>query len=158
MGMTRDGNFSYDITFKNLIHGLRPSKRATRNSNFLTLCNGAVGRDTTLQAIDQLTRIDTSSLNCSFPYPQIFVFNLMTIVCTGTSIYELVDSSLELKLTTVEYLPWTAIEFFEYVYLSNGLVAVTRDVGSFAYSITTDLPAARSICNFNGQVIIDSIV
>jgi len=59
-----------------------------------------------------------------------------------------------LKLTVTEGSTWTAVDFFDYVYLSNSKVAVIRDSASKVYSTTTTLPTATSICNFNGQVII----
>ena len=59
-----------------------------------------------------------------------------------------------LKLTVTPGALWKAVDFFDYVYLSNREVAVVRDAGSKVYSETTELPTATAICNFNGQVII----
>ena len=49
---------------------------------------------------------------------------------------------------------WSAVDFYSYAYLSNGKVAVVRDYGTGKYSITTDLPTANCILNYNGQVVI----
>jgi len=148
------GEFSITITAEQLARGLRPSKRVPRNSRYLVTCVGALGRDGTLQVIDELTRIATTGITDVFPYPQIFVFTNLIIVCSQTKIYEWVSGAPVLKLTVAAGSTWSAVDFFDYVYLSNGKVAVIRDSISKAYSITTTLPTAASICNFNGQVLV----
>lgn len=147
-------NFSVTINSEQLSRGLRPSKRVPRNSRYLVTCIGAVGRDGTLQVIDELTRIDTSEITDAFPYPQIFIFTNMIIVCDQTKIYELVAGTLVLKLTVEAGSTWSAVAYNDYAYLSNGKVAVIRDSSSHTYSVTTTLPTAASICNYQGQVII----
>ena len=146
--------FSITINSQQLSRGLRPSKRVPRNSQYLIECKGAVGRDGTLQVIDQLTRIATTAITDAFPYPQIFVFTNVIIVCSQTKIYEWVSGALVLKLTVTAGSTWTAVDFFDYVYMSNGKVAVIRDATSKVYSTTTTLPTAASICNFQGQVLV----
>ena len=79
--------FSVTIDTSKLSKGLRPSKRMPRNSGFLVECKGAVGRDNVLQTLDELTRIDTSVITDAYPYPQIFVFTNLIIVCSQTKIY-----------------------------------------------------------------------
>ena len=146
--------FSITIAADQLAKGLRPSKRVPRNSRFLVECVGCVGRDGTLQVIDELTRIATTAITDAFPYPQIFVFTNMIIVCSQTVIYEWVAGALVSKLTVTAGSTWSAVSFYEYVYLSNGVVAVVRDAISKTYSIVTSLPTASAICDFNGQCII----
>lgn len=146
--------FSFTIESKDLSRGLRPSKRNPRNSRFLVECAGAVGRDGVLSALDEITRLATSAITDGFPYPQIFVFTNMIIICGQTKIYEWVSGSLVEKLTVTAGSTWTAVDFFAYVYLSNGKVAVVRNALDRTYSLTTDLPTCMAACNFNGQVII----
>lgn len=153
MNVSRGGKFSHVIGPEKLSKGLRRSKRDPRNSGFLTICHGALGRDGVLQILDELTRLNVS-IDEGFPFPQLFVFTNVIIVCGQTKIYEWDGSSLSLKLTVVAGFAWKAVDFFDYVYMSNGKVAVVRDSGSETYSETTDLPTARTICNFNGQVLI----
>lgn len=98
----------------------------------------------------------TASLLNSFPYPQIFVFTNVTIVCTETMIFEWVSGALVHKLTVSAGSTWVALDFYDYVYLSNGNVAVVRDAGDKTYSETSDLPTAMAAFNFNGQVILGS--
>jgi len=148
------GEFSVTITADQLAKGLRPSKRVPRNSRYLVTCVGAVGRDNVLQVIDEFTRIATTAITDAFPYPQIFVFTNLIIVCSQTKIYEWVSGALVLKLTVTAGSTWSAVDFYDFIYLSNGKVAVIRDAISKVYSTTTTLPTAASICNFNGQVLV----
>jgi hypothetical protein len=116
---------------------------------------GAIGQDGVLCAIDQLTRTATAEVTDTFPFPQLFVFTNLIIVCGRLKVYELTSGSLSLKYTaTTGGSTWTAVDFYNYVYLSNGREAVTRNPDTGVYSLATTLPKAMSICNFNGQVII----
>ena len=142
------------ISVKNLQHGLRPSAKFPRNNGFLVNCEGAVGRDGVLHTLDECDRLDTHSIDASFPYPQIFVFINTIIVCTADTIYELIGGTFVEKLATTVGSTWTAVDFYDYVYLSNNVVAVVRDSSSKAYSIVNTLPVAMSMVNFNGQVIV----
>jgi len=146
--------FSVTISGAQLARGLRPSKRVSRNSRYLVECQTAVGRDGVLQVIDGLTRVNTTGITDAFPYPQLFVLTNLIIVCSQTKIYELVSGSLVEKLTVSPGSTWTLTDFHDYVYLSNGRVAVIRDATSKTYSTVTTLPTASAICNFGGQVIV----
>ena len=146
--------FSFTIESKHLSRGLRPSKRNPRNSRFLVECAGAVGRDGVLSALDEITRLATTAITDGFPYPQIFVFTNMIIICGQTKIYEWVAGALVEKLTITAGSTWSAVDFYEYIYLSNSKVAVTRSASDKTYSIVTSLPIASTILNFNGQCII----
>lgn len=156
MEVLRDGTFVFDLKSEELSHGLRPSKRSPRNAKFLVECVGAVGMDKVLQVIEDLEvdRIDTTIITDAFPYPQIFVLTNMIIVCSATKVYELVAGSLVLKITVAAGTLWSVVDFYEYVYMSNGVASVIRDPTSEIYSLTTTLPLAEAICDFNGQVVI----
>jgi hypothetical protein len=127
-----------------------------RNSRFLVECKGAVGRDGALQSLDEITRLATTAITDVFPYPQIFVFTNVIIICSSTKIYEWVSSALVEKLEVAAGSTWCALDFVEYIYLSNGTVAVERDALDKTYSETTDLPTAMAAANFNGQAILGS--
>jgi hypothetical protein len=116
-------------------------------------CAGLVGRDGVLQSLDELTRLATTAITDAFPYPQIFVFTNHIVICGATKVYEWVSSALVEKVTVTEGEAWRAIDFHDYIYLSNGKVAVIRDSGDDTYSITTDLPMASALCNYNGQIM-----
>ena len=148
--------FSYTINSSKLSRGLRPSKRMPRNSDFLVECAGAVGRDGVLQCLDEITRLATTAITDGFPYPQIFVFTNMIIICGQTKIYEWVSGSLVLKLTVTAGSTWSCVAYGDYAYLSNSKVAVIRSALDKTYSETTDLPIASTILDFNGQCIIGS--
>jgi len=73
----------------------------------------------------------------------------------GTKIYEWDSGSLTLKYTaTTAGSTWTAVDFYNYIYLSNGREAVVRSPETGLYSLSTTLPTGMTICNFNGQVIV----
>jgi len=148
------GQFTVTIDSSKLSRGLRPSKRLPRNSGYLVECSGAVGRDNVLQALDELTRIDTGVITDAFPYPQIFVCTNLIIVCSSTKIYEWIAGALVEKLTVTAGSLWSIADLYDFIYMSNGTVAVIRNPESNVYSITTDQPRAMTICNFNGQVLI----
>jgi hypothetical protein len=155
MNIDQYGNFSLTIDSKKLVRGLRPSKRTPRNEGFLVEASGAVGRDGALQVLDALTRMDTSTITDTFPYPQLFVFTNLIIVCSQKVIYEWVAGALVTKYTAaLAGGTWSAVDFYDYVYLSNGDIAVVRDAESKVYALTAALPSATAICNFNGQVLI----
>lgn len=154
MEVSRNGRFSHNITGKELSKGLRRTKRNPRNSGFLVTCNGSVGKDGVLQIIDELVKMDTAAITDVFPFPQLFVFTNIIIVCGLTKIYEWISGALVLKLTVAAGGMWSAVDFHNYVYMSNGRVAVVRSASDGTYAETTDLPSAVAMCNFNGQVLI----
>ena len=146
--MAKDDITTFQIN--TISKGLRPSKRAKRDSGFLVECKGAVGRDEVLQVIDQLSRIDTSSLTVSFPYPQLFVMSDVTIVCTSNTIYELVSGSLVQKITSLTIgTPWSCAEWKGFVVLNNGQVTVTRGAQSKVYAIDSRIPVGTCVANYN---------
>lgn len=151
----KGGKFSFTASARDLSRGLRMTARAPRNSEFLTSCVGAVGTEGVLRVLYAITRLDTSTIKDCFPFPQIFVFTNLIIVCGRSKIYEWVSGSLVLKYTATKINGlWTAVDFFDYIYLSNGEEAVIRNAGSKTYSASTVLPAASTICNYNGQVLV----
>ncbi|MCC7570625.1 hypothetical protein KO465_04715 [Candidatus Micrarchaeota archaeon] len=149
-------DFSFTISADQLARGLRPSKRVPRDAKYLVESKGAVGKDGVLAALQELERFSTSDITDAFPFPQAFVFTNFVIVCSSNKIYEWDGSSLNLKLTTTRGSTWSAVDFFNFVYMSNGVVAVTRSATTGEYSVVTDVPTANAILNFNGQVIIGS--
>jgi hypothetical protein len=153
--VVKGGKFNFTIGASHLAKGLRVTKRNPRNSDYLVESAGAVGKDGVLQSIDSISRIATATITDGFPFPQVFVFTNMIIVCGLKKIYEWVSGSLVLKYTATEAGgTWSAVDFYDYVYMSNGKIAVIRDAGSYAYSLSSAQPHATAICNFNGQVMI----
>lgn len=160
MEVLRDGTFSETVGSKELARGLRPSKRTPRNRDYLVECAGAVGVDNVLQVIDDLenNRIDTSVITDSFPYPQIFIFSRLVIVCGETDIYEWDSGVLTHMLGPVSAgNMWSAVDFFEFIYISNNVVSALRDPTAKDWALTSDQPVANAICNFNGQVFIGGV-
>ena len=161
MPWSPNGEFTFIIKPAELAKGLRWTRRNSRNEKFLTECYGAVGYDNVLQALEDITGdwIDTSALaEAAFPFPQLFVFTNLIVIATQTKIYEVdpVAKTLTEKLTVAEGVLWSAVDFGEFVYMSNGVVAVTRSATSMVWATTTDVPVCGAMCNFNGQVVIGS--
>lgn len=153
MEIFKSGKFSHVIHGSKLSRGLRDNKRRTRNNDMMIECSGAVGRDNVLQVIEELERLNTSVITDSFPYPQIFVLNQVIIVCSQTKIYEWFADELVEKLTVTAGSTWRVVDFFKYIYMSNGKIAVERDPNLQTYSLSS-LPLATGMCNYNGQIII----
>lgn len=159
METLRNGEFMLTIDAEALARGLRPSIRTPRNKEYLIECKGAVGLDNVLQVLDDLesNRLDTSIIVDGFPYPQIFVFTNLIIVCGETNIYEWTGGALVLRLGPVAAGSlWTAADFKESVYMSNGRVAVIRNPLTGNFIPSTTLPIATAICDFNNQVFTGS--
>lgn len=157
--IARGGRFSYSIETDKLAKGLRPSSKNVRNSDYLVSAAGAVVIDGVLQAIPTISPIDTEDLAETFPFPQIFDLVNVTLVCGAKKIYEYADETFTLKYTAAATGGlWTVVDFFNYLYISNGSIAVTRDSQTLAYALTNALPATSAICDFNGQVIIEGAV
>lgn len=155
MEIFKNGKFSHVIHGTKLSRGLRDNKRKTRNNDMMIECAGAVGRDNVLQVIEELERLDTSIITDGFPYPQIFVFNQVIIVCGQTEIYELVAGELVLKITVPAGSTWRALDFYQAIYMSNGVVTVLRDPNLRLWGIDeNNLPIGTALCNYNGQIII----
>ena len=153
--VVKGGKFTFVANALELSRGLRPSKRTPRNMEYLVECSGAIGDDGVLSVMDNITRVATDTITDSFPFPQIFVFTNVILVCGLNKIYEWNGTSLVLKYTaTTAGSTWAAVDFFDYIYLSNGVEAVERDAGSKTYVLSTTLPTAQAMCNYNGQVMI----
>lgn len=158
MGIAKDGSFGFTLNSEELAKGLRPSKSAPRGSTWLTESTGAVGIEGVLQSLEDIEefRIDTSALSETFPFPQLFILTNVAIVCGKTDIYEvnLSTGNLDHKLTVEEGITWSVVDFYDFIYMSNGKVAVVRNAEDQTWEISDELPIASAMCNYNGQVVI----
>lgn len=151
----KGGKFYLTLGASHLAKGLRQVEGNARNSEHLVESAGAVGHNGLLQALDSLTRMATSTITDGFPFPQLFVCQNMIIVCGLKTIYEWTGSALSLKYTaSAAGGTWDLVEFGDYVYMSNGKIAVIRSAASKTYSLSTTQPHATAMCNYNGQVLI----
>jgi hypothetical protein len=153
-----DGTFVEEIPSEQLFKGLRPFEKLPRNNKFLTQCDGAVGIEGALETLEDLNPItlDTSEIADydTFP-PQIFCFPSVIIVAGKIEIYIYDGATLTKVLTVSAGIAWSAISVGNYVYMSNGVVAVRRTPG-LVWETTVDLPFGSAICNYNGQIIVGS--
>lgn len=142
-----------EYTSEQLQRGLRPMAEVPRNSNYLITCDGAIGYHGTLQGIQAVTALATTAIADGHPYPQLFLLSNLILVCGKTKIYEWDGSALVLKLTVTTGNPWTVVEFYDQLLLSNGVVTVERRALNKMYAVRNDLPVAEALFNFGGQVI-----
>jgi hypothetical protein len=155
-----DGTFSFTIGTKDLARGLRPSKSSPRNEKFLVKSAGAIGLDNVLQSLKDLNidRLDfTGITTLTFPYPQLFQLSCTMLVCTIDNIYELVGTTWTNVISLLAPQagdPWTVVEFYNYIYMSNGVVSIVKHPEDLTWKLVTDLPTFSGICNYNGQVMI----
>ena len=155
MEITRDGGFTFEVSAEELARGLRPTQYSPRNEKFLIESAGAVGYDGVLQTIQNLNELllDTDVITDGFPYPQIFICTNCIIVCGETKVYEIIGGALTLMITVDAGITWSLAEFYDFIYMSNGQVAVIRNAQSRTYEIS-ELPLASAIVNYNGQIMI----
>jgi len=159
MEVFRTGAFMETIGHEYLSKGLRPSAKLARNNGYLVECVGAVGIDNVLQTLNDLSlsRIDTSVITDGFPYPQLFIFPNITLVCGQSDIYSYLSGVLALELGSLT--PgniWSAISVDDFVYMTNKVVGVVRDPGDLVFRQTGAYPIADALCNFNMQVFVGS--
>ena len=150
--------FSVQIDSPKLVRGLRPSKRAPRDSGYLVECKGAVGYRGALQSLDAIIQTATNEITDGFPFPQLFVFTNLILVCGLTGIYEWVSELLVPRITVAPASSWCAVDFYDYIYMSNGNVAVIREASSNHFALEPNLPAAQAMVNVNGQVMLGAPV
>lgn len=139
--------------------GLRASERNKRGKQALVQSTGMVPIEGTLSSLEVPSQIDISTISPapSFPYPQVFELNEITVLCTATQIYEYANNTLTLKIENLhEGHVWSIADFGNFVVFVNGKQAVYRDGESREYSVDDPygMSTASGICNYNGQAIV----
>jgi len=156
----RNGKFTQTWQTSDLMRGLRKDSATSRDSYEMSDLSGLVGFDGAFKAIPGTTvKADLDGSSPTFPFPQVFVLSRLLLYCTSTKIYEMspADYSLTLVHTVVAGSAWKVVDFFEYLYMSNGALAVVRSAAG-VWSTSSDLPTAYAMCNYNGQVLVGGIV
>jgi len=153
-----NGYFSHEWKTDDLMRGLRNNSHVSRNSQHLTKCDGAVGRDGVLRTLEPMEVSalldDPLVVLNDFPFPQLFLTERHVIVCNKISILELRSGAL---VSVIVGLTgggkWNLASSHDWAYLSNGTVSVIRDPNTHLYSLSGVAPKVGAICNFNGQII-----
>lgn len=160
MKILPNGFFSFTYSPEDLSRGLRKFSEAPRNNKQLTRCNGAVGRNGVLKTLTALT-LNEAAEDCvsvvwdDFPFPQLFVLEKLILLCNRTSILEYDGAEFVAKATGLTSgNKWNVASSWDFVYLTNGKVAVLRDPSLRTYSISATAPVGTSVLNFNGQIIV----
>ena len=154
----REFNYTFET---GLQFGLRRTEQNRRNQQALVLSTGAFPSEGALSSLPALTRTSITGISPapSFPYPQIFVLNQLTIVCAETSIYTRADNgTLTLAISGLTGgVTWSVADFHDFLVLVNGKQVVFRDALDKTWHTDNsvyDVPIGTSICNFNGQAIV----
>jgi hypothetical protein len=147
-----------EYTSEQLQKGLRSVAELPRNSMDLITCDGAIGYHGSLQSITAITALATSAtITDGHPYPQLFLLPNLILIFGKTKIYEWVNSALVLKLTVTTGNPWTVVEYYDQLLMSNGVVTVERRPGDKGYAVRSDLPIGEALFNFGGQIIVGGL-
>lgn len=146
-----------EYTSEQLQKGLRAVAETSRNSMGLILCDGAIGYHGTLQGIKAITAIATTAITDGFPYPQIFILSNLILVCGKTKLYEWDGAALVLKITVTTGNPWSVVDFFDQLLMTNGVVTVERRPGDKVYALRADLPTGEALFNYGGRIIVGGL-
>lgn len=68
-----------------------------------------------------------------------------------------VKSVLVLKLTVTTGNPWSVVEYYDQLLMTNGVVTVERRAGDKVYAVRADLPVGEALFNFGGQIIVGGL-
>ena len=156
MIINNDGTFTYTITHEGFCNGYAPFPYSMRNKGHMTECIDFREEDLMLYPAEQRGRY-LPAFSYFFPFPQVFVFDFVTIICNQKEIYEKIANSYILKYTTnVAASSWECINVGQFCLLSNGHVILKRDPVSLTYEELDDVPTGMSLCNYNAQILIGS--
>lgn len=159
LNVSANGSFTLGIPSEDLQRGLRSVAEQPRNSGHFIQCDGAIGYHGSLQGITGITALATSAtITDGHPYPQLFVLPNLIVICGKTKIYEWVNSALVLKTTVTTGNPWSLVEYYDQLLLTNGVVTVERRPGDKVYALRSDLPIGEALFNFGGQVIVGGLL
>jgi hypothetical protein len=139
--------------------GLRPTLRSQIGNEALVMAQGLVPEEGVLHSIEDITvqQIDTSSLGCTWPWPQIFVLQSITVVCSQNAIF-VVNPDMSLTQVCNWFAPpnslWTYADFGLTVILCNGASIIKLDGLSGEWGQVSDcsIMGANCIAGINGQL------
>lgn len=165
-----------------IVRGLNNKKSPRLNDPGFHHCNGCYPYQERLESLDPMVFIDASGLDCTFPYPQLFVLQEVIIVASASVIceytptmgagpYSLIPGvggmapgdaiggggTFNEMLTGLPVgSTWEVLDYGPFVALTNGVVTVTRDPIAGSYSVSQVMPASYACGDYNGQAVIGS--
>lgn len=129
--------------------GLRPIENIKTEDIYLTQAQGLISEDGALHTIDTPTVLTTPD-----PVLQIVQLKNRAIVITTTSFYELVNSTLTLKLSIASTGRWGIADYGEFILFVDPTRTVSRDPFTGVYTTRTDIPKGFDAINYGGQCLI----
>ncbi|MCK5017904.1 MAG: hypothetical protein KAS32_12655, partial [Candidatus Peribacteraceae bacterium] len=102
-----------------------------------------------------------TSIPVSFPFPQMFIGHVHSILMTGDKLYTInadwsVTLQLDLSGVIVNQTTWHFADYHDYVILCNEEVTIVYDTTTTVYTnraADSTMPLLRSVMDFNGQII-----
>ena len=148
---------SLTVVFKEGISkGLRKSARNPKNNEFFTELSGMFHEEGILRTLEIPDQVDTSALDCTFPFPQIFRLVGFTLVCTSTTIYRLDNGVLTSLISVAAGTTWSLADFGAYIIMTNGRALVKYDFasGTWGEYVECAIPNCVCLCAFKGQLFV----
>lgn len=147
--------FDVTITSPQLMRGLRPYGGAPRNSAPFIECKGGIGHAGAFTTLPPFgLTIPVTFATGGFPYPQIFIFTNHILITCQT---EILEWQAPLAISKIAGLPggtaWSAVEYNDFIYLSNGKTSVIRRPSDGVFVIDASLVAAEALLDAHGQVM-----
>lgn len=147
----------YTIIFREgLALGLRHNSYNAKNEQALIRSDNAFYENGVLRNTDEITTIDLTTLDCEFPFPQIFQLKRFSLICTPTDIYRLDGVTLTWVYSALEGSTWSIADFDTFLVLTNGRVLVTLDPVSGVWNeyFECSIPHCICVCDLNGQLLV----
>jgi len=161
----------YELEITDLKKGLRPESRVPVNSNGLIECFGFRCGSYGLEGYEPFSSpVDvTIDLHSNWPFPQVifngaYRFLIDRDTTGGKDVVYILDVDYEVSETFE--LPYSTygtgtlfevVDFYDYVYITNGLVNIFFDSAYGRWRVGTqvaDIPVAHTVCNFKGSQVI----
>ena len=143
-----------------LVKGLRSTSKNMRNTQRLIKADGMFPEEGVLRAVESVTSIPgLTALGLVFPFPQLHVGQVHTIIMGPTEFWEYKSGVLTSVISGLTNNGlWTVADFYDYILITNGIEMVRRDAESHSWEVYVDenVPVSRCVAAVNGQLIVGS--
>ena len=146
---------------KGVAAGLRPSARLAQSLPALVKLIGMFPDQQCLNTHEPFTLLDLAAEleTCTFPYPQIHVGGMVTLIATPTRLYDFSNGVVTLVLSgATSGNRWTFADFQNYVLATNGATTAVRHPTTHTWEIDNlAIPPCNVVLALNGQVIVGGV-